>query len=306
MVYGWTGTGRPPKGAAAGGFRQGGNPVALSRPGLRNRLYPFSPGATHMAKFANILETVGNTPVVKVGKLAPAGIDLYVKIEAFNPLGLGQGPARARRDRGRRAAGDPQAGPDRHRGHQRQYRHRPRHGVRPEGLSAGRHHGGVVQRGAPKADALPRRQGGPHARAGRGDRDGEQGRRAGQDARLVPHPAVRERGQRRFPLPDHRARDRQRFRRRAAGLLGHRVRHRRNAQGRRPGAGEGAAGDPDRAGRAGGRADRQQRNAAAAEPRRLAVGAAPGLEAASDSGLESRTSSPSSRATRSRRSRCIG
>jgi cysteine synthase A len=40
-----------------------------------------------MAKFANILGTVGNTPVVKVGKLAPAGIDLYVKIEAFNPLG---------------------------------------------------------------------------------------------------------------------------------------------------------------------------------------------------------------------------
>jgi cysteine synthase A len=40
-----------------------------------------------MAKFANILETVGNTPVVKVGKLAPAGINLYVKIEAFNPMG---------------------------------------------------------------------------------------------------------------------------------------------------------------------------------------------------------------------------
>lgn len=40
-----------------------------------------------MAKFGNILETVGNTPVVKVAKLAPAGIDLYVKIEAFNPLG---------------------------------------------------------------------------------------------------------------------------------------------------------------------------------------------------------------------------
>ena len=40
-----------------------------------------------MAKYANILETVGNTPVVKVGKLAPADIDLYVKVEAFNPLG---------------------------------------------------------------------------------------------------------------------------------------------------------------------------------------------------------------------------
>ena len=40
-----------------------------------------------MAKFANILETVGNTPVVRVDKLAPKNINLYVKIEAFNPLG---------------------------------------------------------------------------------------------------------------------------------------------------------------------------------------------------------------------------
>src|SRR5581483_999977 len=30
---------------------------------------------------------VGNTPVVKINKLAPAGASLYVKIEAFNPLG---------------------------------------------------------------------------------------------------------------------------------------------------------------------------------------------------------------------------
>src|SRR6266567_6003311 len=40
-----------------------------------------------MAKFANILETVGRTPVVRINKLVPKGIDLYVKIEAFNPLG---------------------------------------------------------------------------------------------------------------------------------------------------------------------------------------------------------------------------
>src|SRR5437660_9887480 len=38
-------------------------------------------------KFANILETVGNTPVVKIGKLAPPSVNLFVKIEAFNPLG---------------------------------------------------------------------------------------------------------------------------------------------------------------------------------------------------------------------------
>jgi cysteine synthase A len=38
-------------------------------------------------KFDNILGTVGNTPIVKVGKLAPPGSNLFVKIEAFNPLG---------------------------------------------------------------------------------------------------------------------------------------------------------------------------------------------------------------------------
>ncbi|MGH6727133.1 MAG: PLP-dependent cysteine synthase family protein [Pseudolabrys sp.] len=40
-----------------------------------------------MAKFDSILGTVGNTPVVKINKLGPKGINLYVKIEAFNPLG---------------------------------------------------------------------------------------------------------------------------------------------------------------------------------------------------------------------------
>jgi cysteine synthase len=38
-------------------------------------------------KFDNILGTVGNTPVVRINKLAPEGVNLYVKIEAFNPLG---------------------------------------------------------------------------------------------------------------------------------------------------------------------------------------------------------------------------
>ena len=40
-----------------------------------------------MAKFDNILGTVGNTPVVKINRLAPEGVNLYVKVEAFNPLG---------------------------------------------------------------------------------------------------------------------------------------------------------------------------------------------------------------------------
>ncbi len=40
-----------------------------------------------MAKFDNILGAVGRTPVVRLNRLAPREIDLYVKIEAFNPLG---------------------------------------------------------------------------------------------------------------------------------------------------------------------------------------------------------------------------
>ena len=40
-----------------------------------------------MTRYANILETVGRTPVVKIGKLAPAHVNLWVKVEAFNPLG---------------------------------------------------------------------------------------------------------------------------------------------------------------------------------------------------------------------------
>src|SRR5687767_14692501 len=40
-----------------------------------------------MAKFADILGTVGNTPVVRINKLAPAHVNLFVKIEAANPLG---------------------------------------------------------------------------------------------------------------------------------------------------------------------------------------------------------------------------
>jgi cysteine synthase A len=40
-----------------------------------------------MAKFQSILETIGNTPIVRVNTLGPKGINLYVKVEAFNPLG---------------------------------------------------------------------------------------------------------------------------------------------------------------------------------------------------------------------------
>src|SRR6201991_1962859 len=41
---------------------------------------------TFVARFRNILETIGDTPVVKLNRLAPKGVDVYVKIESFNPM----------------------------------------------------------------------------------------------------------------------------------------------------------------------------------------------------------------------------
>mgnify|MGYP001598072663 FL=1 len=38
-------------------------------------------------RYQSIVETIGNTPVVRINRLAPPGVNLYVKIEAFNPLG---------------------------------------------------------------------------------------------------------------------------------------------------------------------------------------------------------------------------
>jgi cysteine synthase A len=36
--------------------------------------------------YNSILETIGRTPIVRINRLAPAGVDMYVKIEAFNPM----------------------------------------------------------------------------------------------------------------------------------------------------------------------------------------------------------------------------
>src|SRR5262249_49388145 len=42
----------------------------------------------YMAKFDSILGTVGNTPTVRINNLTPRNdVNLFVKIEAFNPLG---------------------------------------------------------------------------------------------------------------------------------------------------------------------------------------------------------------------------
>ena len=38
-------------------------------------------------RYGNILQTIGNTPVVRINKLAPEHVNLFVKVESFNPMG---------------------------------------------------------------------------------------------------------------------------------------------------------------------------------------------------------------------------
>jgi cysteine synthase A len=36
--------------------------------------------------YNNILETIGNTPVIRLNRMAPEHVEMYVKVESFNPL----------------------------------------------------------------------------------------------------------------------------------------------------------------------------------------------------------------------------
>jgi len=36
--------------------------------------------------YNNIIETIGNTPIVRLNRIAPEGVEVYVKVESFNPL----------------------------------------------------------------------------------------------------------------------------------------------------------------------------------------------------------------------------
>ena len=173
-----------------------------------------------MARYANILETVGNTPVVRIGKLAPPGAELYVKIEAFNPLGS---------VKDRLALGVIEDA-------ERTGKLKPGQTV----IEATSGNTGIglamvcAQKGYPlvvtmaESFSVERRKlmrflGAkvvltPAAESGIGMV--EESRRARGDARLVPDPAVRERSQRRHALAHHGARDPARLRRASGSTTG--------------------------------------------------------------------------------------
>ena len=83
-----------------------------------------------MARYQNILETVGHTPVVRINRLAPPGVNLCVKIEAFNPLGSVKDRLALGVIEAAEASGELKPGQTVIEAHQRQHRHRPGHGLR--------------------------------------------------------------------------------------------------------------------------------------------------------------------------------
>ena len=239
-------------------------------------------------KFESILGTVGNTPVVRINRLAPPGVNLYVKIEAFNPLGsvkdrLALGVIEAAEKSGELKPGQTVI--------------EATSGNTGIGLAMV-----CAQKGYPLVVTMAEQFSVERRRlmrflgakviltpAGAARyRHGDQGHRARQDARLVPDAPVRERGQPRLSLPHDGARDRRRFQGREARLLGHGLRHRRHPEGRGPRARQGDARHQDHRLRARGRPAHCQRHRAGSQSRRLAGRGPPRLQAASHAGLDAR------------------
>lgn len=40
-----------------------------------------------MARYDSVLDTIGNTPLIRLSRLAPSGVGVYVKLESMNPMG---------------------------------------------------------------------------------------------------------------------------------------------------------------------------------------------------------------------------
>jgi len=59
--------------------------AALPLVARAGRARPLTTSAARRAVFGDVCEAIGNTPVIRVNRLAPAGVNLYVKCEYFNP-----------------------------------------------------------------------------------------------------------------------------------------------------------------------------------------------------------------------------
>ena len=181
-----------------------------------------------LRRFESILETVGQTPIVRIKKLAPAHVRLYGKVEAFNPMGsvkdrLALGVIEDAERTGKLSPGQTVI--------------EATSGNTGIGLAMV-----CAEKGYPLVVTMAENFSVERRRlmrflgarvvldAGRTQRQrhARQSCRAGRGARLVPVPAVRERGQRQHALAHHGPGDPRGLCRRAPRLLRHRLRHRRH------------------------------------------------------------------------------
>ena len=109
--------------------------------------------------YNSILDTIGNTPIVKLHRLAPKGVDIYVKVEAFNPGGSVKDRLALAIILDAETARHAQAGPDRGRGHLGQHRRGPGDGLRGARLPVRGGDERLVLGRAAQADARLWRQG---------------------------------------------------------------------------------------------------------------------------------------------------
>ena len=165
-------------------------------------------------RFGNIVESIGNTPLVELPRLSPKPeVRIYAKLEGHNPTGSVKDRVAKSMIEAAEAEGRDRAGPDDPRADLRQHRHRPGDDLPPQGLSAEGGDARQRHRGAHRAAA--------HVRGGDrllGGRQGLQrrrrgGARDGAGARLLHALPVRQRGQPARPLQRHRGRDPRRARR---------------------------------------------------------------------------------------------
>ena len=189
-----------------------------------------------MARYDNILDAIGNTPLIRLQRLAPEGVNVYVKAEAFNPMGSVKDRMARAVIEAAEASGELKPG---------QTVIEATSGNTGIGLAMV-----CARKGYPlvvtmaESFSVERRKllrflGArvvltPASEKGTGMLRKAVG--AGRGAWLVSLPAVRERGQRRRALPNHRPGNHRRHERRADRLLRFRLRHRRHAEGRGPGA----------------------------------------------------------------------
>lgn len=60
--------------------------VPLMKPRSQSDFEDIS-AAQQFGPKASILDTIGNTPIVRINNLGPKDVEIYAKLEAFNPLG---------------------------------------------------------------------------------------------------------------------------------------------------------------------------------------------------------------------------